>query len=183
MTCRGNKWSQCLFLNLQLYSQKLLTAKRTYRLKKGAPVQQMKLLWLHHRISLLCLCASGHCILYILGYICPGEMPYNASDSEAVLLILVFDIIQCPNLQTRVFVKTSPKHSYSVIENERFGLVFAKTGSINSGIGHLTMALTLNMVYFEFTIYCVKLCIKKKQPSGCPFPCCRINACCMARER
>jgi hypothetical protein len=32
-----------------------------------------------------------------------------------------------------VFAKTSPRRSFSVIENERFGLVFAKTGSINSG--------------------------------------------------
>ncbi len=32
-----------------------------------------------------------------------------------------------------VFVKTSPKCSFSVMENERFGLVFTKTGSINSG--------------------------------------------------
>jgi hypothetical protein len=30
-------------------------------------------------------------------------------------------------------VKTSPKCSFSVMENERFGLVFTKTGSINSG--------------------------------------------------
>ncbi len=44
-------------------------------------------------------------------------------------------IEQCPNLQTRVFVKTSPKRSYSVIETERFGLVFAKTVSIISGTG------------------------------------------------
>jgi hypothetical protein len=34
-----------------------------------------------------------------------------------------------------VFAKTSPRRSFSVIENERFGLVFAKTGSINSGTG------------------------------------------------
>ncbi len=32
-----------------------------------------------------------------------------------------------------VFVKTSPKRSFLVIENERFGLVFAKAGTINSG--------------------------------------------------
>ncbi len=32
-------------------------------------------------------------------------------------------------------MKTSPKRSYSVLENERFGLVFAKTGSIISGTG------------------------------------------------
>ncbi len=30
-------------------------------------------------------------------------------------------------------MKTCPKRSYSVIENERFGLVFAKTGPIISG--------------------------------------------------
>jgi hypothetical protein len=38
------------------------------------------------------------------------------------------------------FAKTSPKRSFSVIENERFGLVFAKTGSIISGTGHWTVA-------------------------------------------
>jgi hypothetical protein len=32
-----------------------------------------------------------------------------------------------------VFVKTSRKRSFSMTENERLGLVFAKTGSINSG--------------------------------------------------
>ncbi len=32
-----------------------------------------------------------------------------------------------------VFAKTIPKRSFSVIQNERFGLVFTKTGSINSG--------------------------------------------------
>jgi hypothetical protein len=40
-----------------------------------------------------------------------------------------------------VFVKTSPKCSYSVIENERFGLVFAKTGSIISGTGQAQLKL------------------------------------------
>jgi hypothetical protein len=44
-----------------------------------------------------------------------------------------------PEFIEPVFAKTSPKgpkHSFSVIENERFGLVFAKTGFINSGTGH-----------------------------------------------
>ncbi len=31
-----------------------------------------------------------------------------------------------------VFAKTRPKRSFSVIDNERFGLLVAKTGSINS---------------------------------------------------
>ncbi len=54
-----------------------------------------------------------------------------------------------PEFIDPVFAKTSPKCSFSIIdngpfrlvfaktiENERFGLVFAKTGSINSGTGN-----------------------------------------------
>ncbi len=40
-----------------------------------------------------------------------------------------------PEFTDPVFAKTSPKRSFSIIENERFGLVFAKTGSMNSGTG------------------------------------------------
>ncbi len=43
--------------------------------------------------------------------------------------------ILVPELVDPVFVKTSPKRSFSVIQNERFGLVFVKTGSIISGMG------------------------------------------------
>ncbi len=42
-----------------------------------------------------------------------------------------------PELIDPVFAKTNPKRSFSIIENKRFGLVFAKTGSINSGTGNL----------------------------------------------
>jgi hypothetical protein len=38
-----------------------------------------------------------------------------------------------PEFIDPVFAKTSRKRSVLVIENERFGLVFTKTGSINSG--------------------------------------------------
>ncbi len=37
-----------------------------------------------------------------------------------------------PEFTDSVFAKTSPKRSFSMIENDRFGLVFAKAGSINS---------------------------------------------------
>ncbi len=40
-----------------------------------------------------------------------------------------------PEFIDPVFAKTSPKRSFLVIENKRFGLVFAETGSINSGTG------------------------------------------------
>ncbi len=38
-----------------------------------------------------------------------------------------------PEFIDPVFTKTSQKRSFLVIQNERFGLVFAKTGSIISG--------------------------------------------------
>jgi hypothetical protein len=38
-----------------------------------------------------------------------------------------------PEIIDPVFTKTRPKRSFCMTENERFGLVFTKTGSINSG--------------------------------------------------
>jgi hypothetical protein len=38
-----------------------------------------------------------------------------------------------PEIIDPVFAKTSPKRSFCMTENERFGLVLVKTGSINSG--------------------------------------------------
>jgi hypothetical protein len=43
------------------------------------------------------------------------------------------DHTSVPEFIDPVFAKTSPKRSFLVIENERVGLVFAETGSINSG--------------------------------------------------
>jgi hypothetical protein len=57
-----------------------------------------------------------------------------------------------PEFIDPVFVKTSPKRSFSVIQNERFGLVFVKPGSIISGT---VLYLSPNMSYaydFEVTI-------------------------------
>jgi hypothetical protein len=42
-----------------------------------------------------------------------------------------------PEFIDPVFVKTSPKRSFSMTKNERFRLVFVKTGSINSGTGQV----------------------------------------------
>jgi len=49
-----------------------------------------------------------------------------------------------PEFIDPVFPKTSPKRSFSVIQNERFGLVFAKTGSIISGIGIIQVQKVLD---------------------------------------
>jgi hypothetical protein len=45
----------------------------------------------------------------------------------------MLDPYPVPEFIDPVFKKTSPKRSFSVIQNERFGLVFAKTGSIILG--------------------------------------------------
>ncbi len=49
-----------------------------------------------------------------------------------MLRSLIFTV---PEFIAPVFAKTSPKRSFSMTENEHFGLVFAKTVSINSGWG------------------------------------------------
>jgi hypothetical protein len=52
-----------------------------------------------------------------------------------------------------VFTKTSPKRSFCMTENERFGLVFTKTGSINSDTGLLKRLTNTGSVYSVFTFY------------------------------
>ena len=49
-----------------------------------------------------------------------------------------------PEFIDPVFEKTSPKRSFSIIKNDRFGLVFAKTGPIN---------LVTAMLYYINKIY------------------------------
>ncbi len=46
-----------------------------------------------------------------------------------------------PEIIDPVFAKTSPKYSFCMTDNERFRLVFAKTGSINSGTGILNLSI------------------------------------------
>ena len=48
-----------------------------------------------------------------------------------------------PEIIYPVFTKTSPKRSFCMTENERFELVFAKTGSINSGTGRFNILYNL----------------------------------------
>ena len=66
------------------------------------------------------------------------EQPYspNLSDSaECVILCTSWLQSPVPKFIDPVFAKTSPKCSFCMTENERFGFVFAKTESINSGAG------------------------------------------------
>ncbi len=54
-----------------------------------------------------------------------------------------------PEFIDPVFTKTSPKRSFSLIQTERFGLVFAKTGSIISGTGNIEFSKFRAQLYFR----------------------------------
>ncbi len=60
-----------------------------------------------------------------------------------------------PEIIDTVFAKTSPKHSFPMTENERFGLVFANTGSINSGTGLVWVRIRsyLGFVWASFRVF------------------------------
>jgi hypothetical protein len=51
-----------------------------------------------------------------------------------------------PEFKDPVFAKTSPERSFSLIENERFGLVFIKTGSINLGTGSVLLFRSVSVL-------------------------------------
>ncbi len=51
---------------------------------------------------------------------------------------------EVPEFIYLVFPKTSPKRSFSVIQNGRFGLGFAKSGSIISDTVNLSFAVYLD---------------------------------------
>jgi hypothetical protein len=60
-----------------------------------------------------------------------------------------------PEFIDPVFAKISQKRSFSVIENKRFGHVFAKTGSINSGTVFYFSSffeMIINLCNFRFEI-------------------------------
>ncbi len=59
-----------------------------------------------------------------------------------------------PKIIDPVFAKTSPKRSFCMTENERFGLVFVKTGSINSGTG--SFEEMLRSIHRSFTAVSVE---------------------------
>ncbi len=57
-----------------------------------------------------------------------------------------------PEFIDPVLAKTSPKSSFSMSENERFGLVFAKTRSIHSGTDlfqNKLLSMSLSKVWNE----------------------------------
>ncbi len=56
---------------------------------------------------------------------------YHKNQNLFSEVILSSFIYTSARIYEPVFAKTSPKRSFSVIENKRFGLVFAITGSIN----------------------------------------------------
>ncbi len=76
-----------------------------------------------------------------------GHMTANTKWMALKAVMLAKTVKPVPEIIDPVFAKTSRKRSFCMTENERFGLVFRKTGSINSGTaqhrGRSTAAETL----------------------------------------
>jgi hypothetical protein len=64
-----------------------------------------------------------------------GKVLYICQTAAGLTKPLLLSLV--PEFINPVFGKTSPKRSFSLIENERFGFFFPKTGSINLGIGKI----------------------------------------------
>ncbi len=105
------------------------------------------------------------CILF-LGFVSGSALLYKdllllssqlLSDSPPLLPGTTFELgsmrqranTPVPEFIDPVFAKTSQKRSFSVIENERLGLVSAKTGSLNSGTGAVT-----EVCFYSGSKYC-----------------------------
>jgi hypothetical protein len=59
-----------------------------------------------------------------------------------------------PEIIDPVFAKTSQNARFLLSENERFGLVFVKTGSINSGTGVVYPEPQFACICFDFILLC-----------------------------
>ncbi len=59
-----------------------------------------------------------------------------------------------PKIIDLVFTKTSQNARFLLSENERFGLVFVKTGSINSGNGHYVRNLSVTPIQGTLFLCC-----------------------------
>ncbi len=60
-----------------------------------------------------------------------------------------------PEIIDPVFAKTSQNARFLLSENERFGLVFVKTGSINSGTVFTRIVLASDTVHPKFQAVCM----------------------------
>ncbi len=61
-------------------------------------------------------------------------------------------MLPVPEIIDPVFAKTSQNARFLLSENERFGLVFVKTGSINSGTGMITLLSGMNFMLSSMII-------------------------------
>ncbi len=63
-----------------------------------------------------------------------------------------------PEFIDKFFAKTSPKRMFSVTENKHFGLVFAKTGSIDSVTGNKKIiSMYLHNIYISGTLILLRI--------------------------
>ncbi len=66
-----------------------------------------------------------------------------------ILGFFYVDLSPVTEFKDPVFAKTSPKRSFSIIDNERFGVIVGKTGSINLALfcRHRLSCINRNFVF------------------------------------
>ncbi len=66
--------------------------------------------------------------------------------------------VPCDRIYSPSFLENKPKPPVSISENERFGLVFAKTGSINSGTGKISWIRFQTNSFWDFALCVYRTC-------------------------
>jgi hypothetical protein len=140
-------------------------------LRKAQKLPQKKSLIVkdHHQL-LMCI------VFYVYTVISQRSSACRFASSLRHMRHLYFEPLQekvlcfqlAPEFILPVFAKTSPKRSFSITENERFVLVFAKTGYINSGL--------LYFIMFLSTVGCWVFVV------GYHGVACRLCVCCLLLE-
>ncbi len=90
------------------------------------------------------------CLYTQSAMICQTEWDTHKTNCYNGTMMILIDLITCkqvPEFIDSVFTQTSPKRSFLIIKNERFGLVFANTGSINSGKGPTSLFYCICIVH------------------------------------
>ncbi len=109
------------------------------------------LFWVILPSSCLSACTTVYCPLVRIGTLPPplpqaSVPPPPEPQGHTRLRVRGFPI-RTKVYRPMFFAKTSPTRSFSVIENDRLGLVFAKTGSINLGTVLEKKLSTLSTLY------------------------------------
>jgi hypothetical protein len=111
-----------------LFILEILSVTKAFKFEKSAVLSQCPAFWYNENTKLVMtsktqLVIGGGTFQFYMLLVAATVQPY---------VMMVARLV--PEIIDPVFAKTSQNARFLLCENERFGLVFVKTGSINSGI-------------------------------------------------